>query len=305
MSGQDSAIPGAGRWRRKNGRRGARRGALPAAAGVRAPRPRKRFAQHFLTQPGIARRIVALAELTADDTVLEIGPGRGALTGFLAEAAGRVVLIEIDRDLAAQMRERFADRPQVEVWEGDVLRMDLRARLAQSATLTAVANLPYNVSTPVLMRLLESSDLFRRLVLMLQREVADRLCAESGSKTYGALSVMAQLAAEVRVAFRVPPTAFSPRPMVDSAVVVLDPRRPVPLTPAERSSVRRVVRAAFSQRRKQLGNGLSPLTPRAHELLTAIGIDPRRRPETLEPGDFVRLARIIATAAGGGVASEV
>ena len=215
------------------------------------------------------------------------------------------MLIEIDRDLAAQLREHFADRPNVEVWEGDVLRMDLRARLTESAPVTAVANLPYNVSTPVLMQLLDTSGLFRRLVLMLQREVADRLCAVPGSKTYGGLSVMAQLAAQARVAFSVPPAAFTPRPKVDSAVVVLDPLCPAPLTAAERSSVRRVVRATFSQRRKQLGNGLSPLTPRAHELLAALGVDPRRRPETLAPDDFVRLARALDDAGAGAARREV
>ncbi len=252
-------------------------------------RPRKRFGQHFLTQPSIARRIVDLATLRGGETVLEIGPGRGALTHLLAERAARLVLSEIDRDLCQELREQFAGQSHVTIVEGDVLDLDLAALLGPGPSV-AVANLPYNITTPVLIKLLDTPASFSRLVLMLQREVADRICAEPGTKQYGALTVMVQLVATARVAFTVPPTAFAPRPKVDSAVVVIEPQQPPPLSAAARRSVRRVVRAAFSQRRKQLGNALASLGTDPHALLDRLGIDPRRRPETLSVEEFARIA---------------
>jgi len=256
----------------------------------RPPRARKRFAQHFLVQPGIARRIVALAELGKRDLVLEIGPGRGALTSILAEAASDLWLIEVDRDLCRQLQEKFASQRNVHLIEGDVLKVDLDELLPSLGSAVVIANLPYNISTPVLMRLLDQPDRFRRLVLMLQREVADRLTASPGTKTYGALSVMVQLVATTSTGFTVQPSAFSPRPKVESAVVVVDPHKPSPLPQMKLKKVRAVVRTAFSQRRKQLGNALSPLTPNARKVLRRIGIDPQRRPETLTVEEFVAVA---------------
>lgn len=253
--------------------------------------PRKRFAQHFLTQPSVARRIVELARLTPDDAVLEIGPGRAALTHLLAAAAARLWVVEIDRDLAENLRAEFAGRPGVHVVEGDVLEMDLEALLGAAAPVTVVANLPYNISTPVLMQLLSAPHLFRRMVLMLQREVAERVGSPPGSKAYGALSVMTQLVADVHIALHVPPAAFRPRPKVDSAVIVVEPRARPQVPPGEIGAVRRVVRAAFNQRRKQLANSMRTLHPQAERLLDRIGIDPRRRPETLAVDEFVEIAR--------------
>ncbi len=255
------------------------------------PFARKRFAQHFLVQPGIAERIVGLAGLDPARTVVEIGPGRGALTRLLAERCARLVLAEVDRDLAAALRETYADRPNVEVIAGDVLRLDFADVLGEAATpAIVVANLPYNISTPVLLQLLGEPDRFDRLVLMLQLEVAERVCAPAGNKEYGALSVAIQSVADARIALHVPPGAFVPRPTVESAVVVVEPRRPVPLDAAARRALRTVVRTAFSRRRKQLGNVIAPLTEQPRLLLAALDIDPRRRPETLTPADFVRLA---------------
>ena len=255
-----------------------------------APYARKRFGQHFLVQPGIAERIVDLAGLHGDETVLEIGPGRGALTAMLAARCRRLLLIEIDRDLAAGLRARFADQPHIELIEGDVLRLDLAARLGDAAPATVVANLPYNISTPALMHLLDTPELFSRLVLMLQREVAERLGAGPGGKDYGGLSVVVQAVAEARVALRVPASAFAPRPKVESAVVVLTPRRPTPLSAERRRALRHVVRTAFARRRKQLVNVVAPLTDDPRGALAALGFDPRARPETLSPADFIRLA---------------
>ena len=263
---------------------------MPSAT---TPRARKRFGQHFLTQPSLARQIVALAELTGTETVLEIGPGSGALTRLLAPACRELVLIEIDRDLCRLLREEFADDAAVRVVEGDILDMDLHTTIGAKTPPVVVANLPYNISTPVLFQLLQTRGLFSRLVLMLQREVAARLSAKPGTKAYGALSVMVQLVAVIRTAFPVPATMFSPRPKVESAVVVIEPFRPAPLSEAQQRLVRHVVRVAFSQRRKQLGNVVASLTPEAKVILSQLEIDRRRRPETLSPTEFVRLAEAI------------
>jgi 16S rRNA (adenine1518-N6/adenine1519-N6)-dimethyltransferase len=256
-------------------------------------RPRRRFGQHFLTQARIAERIVALAQLSGREVVLEIGPGRGALTSLLAAAARELWLVEIDRELSAALRERYAGNPAVHLIEGDALAIDLGERLRPHAPVVVVANLPYNIATPLLMGLIERPDVFGRLVLMLQREVASRLSATPGTKAYGALSVMFQLQASVRSSFTVGPAAFTPRPKVDSAVVLIEPRRPAGITGEELHEVRQVVRAAFSQRRKQLGNALAVLASDAAGALGRAGVDRRRRPETLTPREFVAVTRAI------------
>jgi len=267
---------------------------------VTAPFARKRFGQHFLVQPAIAERIVALAGLQGDETVLEIGPGRGALTARLASQCRRLVLVEVDRDLAATLRARYADAPHVELIEGDVLRLDLPALFAGGPPAIAIANLPYNISTPVLMQLLGAPELFDRLVLTLQREVAERICAPPGNKTYGALSVVVQAIADARIALRVPASAFVPVPKVESAVLVITPRRPVPLDAGRRRALRGVVRTAFARRRKQLVNVVAPLTDDPRGALAALGFDPRARPETLAPADFIRLADALDAGAADG-----
>jgi 16S rRNA (adenine1518-N6/adenine1519-N6)-dimethyltransferase len=269
------------------------REAPPPAAPGRRHLARKRFGQHFLIRPETAERIVRLADAGDADTVLEIGPGHGALTTILAAEGPRLFLVEIDRDLVAALRRRFSHDEAIHIVEADILRLDLRSLLHAHAPVTVVANLPYNISTPLLSRLLETPELYGRMVLMLQREVALRLAATPGSKTYGGLSVMIQLSADVRFAFSVPPTAFSPRPKVDSAVVVIAPFAPPRMSEPERRALRRVVRCAFSQRRKQLRNVLAALTPHAEDILRDLDIDPRRRPETLTPHDFLELARIL------------
>lgn len=254
-------------------------------------RPRRRFAQHFLIQGKIAERIVALARLSGREAVLEIGPGKGALTSLLAEAARELWLVEIDRELSAALRARYAGNPAVHVIEGDALAIDLAERLRPHAPIVVVANLPYNIATPLLMRLVERPDVFSLLVVMLQREVASRLSAAPGTKIYGALSVMFQLQASVRSSFTVGPAAFTPRPKVDSAVVVIEPKRPPCVSGEELREVRQVVRAAFAQRRKQLGNALAALGSGAIDALARAGVDRRRRPETLTAREFVAVAR--------------
>lgn len=278
---------------------GARREARTAlaAAGLQ---PQKRWGQHFLCDPAVARRIVDAARLEPDATALEIGPGLGALTDALAERAARLYLVEIDRGLAARLEERYAAQPQVRVLVGDVLALPLDA-LVPDDDITVVANLPYNVSTPVLFRLLALRPRVRRAVLMLQREVAERLVAPPGGDARGALSVMVQTWATVRVAFAVSRRSFLPRPRVDSAVVVLDtaaaPR--VPLADVELYEA--VVRAAFGQRRKMLRNAVAVLaasrgidSTQLEARFAQAGVDPRARAETLALEDFARLVAAFA-----------
>jgi 16S rRNA (adenine1518-N6/adenine1519-N6)-dimethyltransferase len=220
-------------------------------------RPRKRWGQHFLCDPGVVRRIVDAAGLTAETIALEIGPGLGALTDVLATACRDLYVIEIDPALTARLGERFAAAPHVHVLSGDVLALPLVECVPPGTVV--VANLPYNISTPVLMRLQELRAHCPRAVLMVQREVAERLVAPPGGHERGVLGVMVQTYAEVRTLFRVPRGAFLPPPRVESSVIEvrwsLAPRVPV----TDGDLYRRVVRAAFGQRRKMLRNAMAGL----------------------------------------------
>lgn len=268
------------------------------------PPPRKRFGQHFLRDAAVARRMLAAAEIGDGDLVVEIGPGRGALTALLLEQAAGVVAFELDRDLAAWLAARFAGaRWRLHV--GDVLDADLEACIAQAraelglseAPVKVVANLPYNVSTPILEKLLTVRRLLRDVVVMLQREAAQRLAAAPGAKTYGYLSVVIQAHCEVRRLFDVPPGAFHPPPKVVSSVVRLAPRAQSLVPPVLESDFRRVVGVAFMQRRKMLGGALTRFgltREKAAEALAAAGIAPTARPETLSVEEFVRLTRTLA-----------
>ena len=247
-----------------------------------APR-RKRFGQHFLNDPGYVQRILAAFAATSDDTVIEIGPGGGVLTRSLAATAGRLVAVEIDRDLAAWLADQWATNDNVTVLNADALQIDLR-EIGQS--LRVIGNLPYNISTPLLFRLTEQRTAIRDAVFMLQREVVDRIVATPGNKTYGRLSVMLQCYWNVDGLFRVPAGAFRPPPKVESAVVRLTARRPLVAASQERA-FEQLVRAAFGQRRKTLRRALVGLM--SDNDLQAAGIDPGARAETLSPADFARL----------------
>jgi 16S rRNA (adenine1518-N6/adenine1519-N6)-dimethyltransferase len=267
-----------------------------AAAGLR---PRKRWGQHFLCDAGVARRIVETAAIGEGASVVEIGPGLGALTEELARRAAHLTLIEIDPALAARLESRFAGEPHVRVVRGDVLELPLD-RVVEPTPATVVANLPYNVASPVLFRLLELRRLFPRAVLMLQLEMAERLTARAGTPAYGATSVVVRAFARVRIAFRVSRRSFLPPPEVDSAVVDVrwsaEPRADL----GDPDLFRNVVRAAFGQRRKMLRNALRPLAEAralgpagAEAALRAAGIDPAARGETLDLEAFARLARAL------------
>jgi 16S rRNA (adenine1518-N6/adenine1519-N6)-dimethyltransferase len=278
---------------------GVRRDARDALAAARL-RPQKRFGQHFLCDPGIVRRIVDAAAPDETTSVLEIGPGLGALTDALADRAGRLHLVEIDRGLGERLRERYAGRPHVRVFVGDVLALPL-ADLVDGET-TVVANLPYNITTPILFRLLELRVRFPRAVVMMQREVATRLAARPGGKDWGVLPALVQTYAEVRTLFRVSRQAFLPPPKVESSVVDVRWSAAPRVELGDADGYRAVVRAAFGQRRKTLKNALGALAETrgldAAALASAFAraaIDPGTRAERLSTADFARLARALET----------
>jgi 16S rRNA (adenine1518-N6/adenine1519-N6)-dimethyltransferase len=282
---------------------GARRDARDALAAANL-QPRKRWGQHFLCDPGIVRRIVDLADVAAEPAVLEIGPGLGALTDALAATARRLYLVEIDRGLAARLAARYHDAPQVRVVAGDVLELPLSDIVAEPRA-TVVANLPYNITTPVLFRLLDLRRRLPRAVVMIQREVALRLAARPGGKAWGVLPALIQTWADVRIAFRVSRRSFLPPPRVESAVVDVRWRDEPRVDVGDRASYRAVVRAAFGQRRKTLRNALADLGtargfdgPRLLAAFEQAGIDPGLRAERLSIEDFARLARALAPRSG-------
>ncbi|HEV2641855.1 MAG TPA: 16S rRNA (adenine(1518)-N(6)/adenine(1519)-N(6))-dimethyltransferase RsmA [Candidatus Elarobacter sp.] len=250
----------------------------------------KRFGQHFLADRAALERIVAAIDPTAADTVVEIGPGRGALTDLLAPRAGRLIAVELDRALATMLRERFAEQPSVTIVENDILHTDLGA--LAGADYLLVGNVPYYITTPILFHVLAGA-LPRRAVFLVQREVADRMMAIPGSKAYGALSVNLQVSARVERVFDVPPGAFRPPPRVDSTVVRVMPLA-TPLVPAgEQPRLRSFVQSLFSQRRKQLGTILRGLGHDVPAVLGPLGIDPAVRPERLTPEQFITLFRAV------------
>jgi 16S rRNA (adenine1518-N6/adenine1519-N6)-dimethyltransferase len=233
-------------------------------------------------------------ELTGTETVLEIGPGRGALTDLLAERAARVVAIEIDHALAQLLREKYAGQPHVEIVERDVLTVDLAA--AAGGPFVLAGNVPYYITTPILFHALAPSPP-RRAVFLVQREVAERMVAAPNTPEYGALSVNVQAVAEARIAFGVPPGAFRPPPKVDSAVVVVTPAAQPLVVGNEADAYRKLVQACFGLRRKQMRRVLRTVrglsAEQAEEVLAGVGIASEARPETLAPPDFARLLRAL------------
>ena len=252
---------------------------------------RRRFGQHFL-ESAWADKVVAAIKPRPTDRFLEIGPGPGILTSRLLPRVASLTAIEIDRDLAAAIE---AGHPGVNLIAGDFLEMDLTALLAEGPIRVA-GNLPYNISSPILFKLLAAARQTANLLdatVMLQREVADRLAARVGTKEYGVLTIFAQAQAEVTRLLILPPGAFRPAPKVESAVVRLTFKPSVVMAELA-GTFERLVRTAFMQRRKTLSNALRPVTDAvgldAREVLTAAGIDPVRRPETLTVADLVALA---------------
>jgi 16S rRNA (adenine1518-N6/adenine1519-N6)-dimethyltransferase len=250
-------------------------------------RARKRFGQHFLHDASIVERIVAAVGAGPEDTVLEIGPGGGALTAGLLASGCVLHAIELDRDLVPRLRERYGREPRFHLHEGDALKIDLRTlQPAPVGRWRVVGNLPYNVSTPLLFHLLDQYQLIEDMHVMLQREVVERMAAAPGGRDYGRLTVMLAPFAEIEALFDVPPGSFAPPPRVWSTVARLR-MRTHPSFPVD-ARYGRVVQAAFSQRRKTLRNALRQELDAA--TIAACGIDPGARAETLTPAEFGKLA---------------
>jgi 16S rRNA (adenine1518-N6/adenine1519-N6)-dimethyltransferase len=264
-----------------------------------APRPsrdlppvRKSLGQHFLNDRNILGRIADALELTGEETVIEIGPGRGGLTELLAPRAQRLVLIEYDRALAARLRDSYAANPNVQVIQADVLTIPLGE--AAGSPYSVVGNVPYYITTPIIFHTLERPRA-ERAVFLVQREVAERMAASAGTPEYGALSVNVQSVARVEVLFRVAPGSFQPPPQVESAVVRLIPRSDPVVGADDETELRAFVQAAFGMRRKQIRRILREMASlsvaHAEAALHEAEIDGDARPETLTPEDFARLAR--------------
>jgi len=274
-----------------------------------AVRPRKRFGQHFLVSRRVLDRLLGAAAPSPTDRILEVGAGLGTLTAALAAGGASVIAVAHDARLLPILRASTAGLPSVKIVHGDVMRMDLAALVGEGAgTLKIAANLPYGIASPLLIRALESLPTLERAVVTIQSEVAERILAEPGSKTYGALTVAIRYRAEAARVMRVPPGAFFPPPEVSSAVIRLTvlPRPRVAV--ADEALFFAVVRAAFGQRRKVLRNALAALRPggkalageeEVEEACRAAGIDPRRRGETLSVEEFAALADALTHPSGG------
>ena len=256
-----------------------------------AVQPKKSLGQHFLVDRNILGVIERLAGLEAADVVVEVGPGLGVLTTFLADRVRHVHAVELDRSLDAPLREALRDRSNVTLLYGDALDLDLGELAPAPGKL--VANLPYNVATPLVVETLVSENALRAWCVMVQREVADRLFAEPGTKAYGAVSVLVRLHARRTGLHPVSRTVFRPPPNVDSALVAFERIE----APEDAERIRRVVTGAFGHRRKTLANALSlaGIAPRdvAVEALAAIGRNPHTRAEALAPAEFVELTRAL------------
>jgi len=251
-------------------------------------RARKRFGQHFLHDPGVIARIVAAIDPQPGERIVEIGPGRGALTRPLLDRCHRLEVIEIDRNVIPALRQHCAGAGELIVHEADVLEVDMTVLHGGGPPMRVCGNLPYNISTPLLFHLLESRAVITDMHFMLQKEVVERMAAKPGGKDYGRLTVMLAAVCRVESLFRVGRGAFNPPPGVDSAVVRLTPHVDAPFPLPDRTRFARFVGAAFSMRRKTLRNSLRGLAGPAE--FEAAGIAPERRPETLSPSEFAKLA---------------
>ena len=258
--------------------------------------PRKRFGQNFLHDKGIIARILDSIAATDDEHLVEIGPGKGAITEHLARAAGRLDVIEIDRDLAADLQTQpWFDAGKVNIHITDALEFDFASLASQDEKLRLVGNLPYNISTPLLFHLLEFAGLFADIHVMLQKEVIQRMTALPGNKTYGRLTVALAARCKVESLFGIGPGAFTPAPKVQSAFARLTPLARPLIGADEISNFDQVLRQAFGNRRKQLGNALQNLL--TTDAIKAAGIDPAARAETLSVHDFAALTRQLPTKA--------
>ena len=262
----------------------------------------KKFGQNFLIDTHVLEKIISAAGITKNDCVLEIGPGIGTMTQYLAENAGHVVAVEIDRNLIPILKETLADYDNVTVINEDILRVDIKALAEEyngGKPIKVVANLPYYITTPIIMGLFESGVPIDNITVMVQKEVADRMKEGPGSKDYGALSLAVQYYAEPEIVANVPPNCFIPRPNVGSAVIRLTRHKEMPVEVKDPALMFKIIRASFNQRRKTLQNGLgnAPELPYKKEQIAAaiaeMGLPPTIRGEALSLAQFAQLSDIL------------
>lgn len=255
--------------------------------------PRKRFGQNFLHDNHVIEKIIRAINPQANQHLVEIGPGLGALTQHLAAKTQQLDIIEIDRDLLPQLNKLAEQRSAITIHHADALKFNFTS-LVQQNKLRVVGNLPYNISTPLLFHLLDQVEVIQDMHFMLQKEVVERLAAQAGEEAYGRLSVMVQYVCQVEYLFTVKPGAFNPAPKVDSAIVRLVPHSTLPTVANDFSFFSQIVLHAFNQRRKTLHNSLKSLMN--NQQIQASGIDPSSRPEQLSVADFVRLSNYVMQA---------
>ncbi len=256
-------------------------------------KPKKSLGQNFLTDENIARKIIAALELTDQDRVLEIGAGTGVLTKYLIERARQVIAVEIDHKLMEQLRHRFGAVKHLRLFETDILKIPWDQMLEAGSDWKAVANLPYHITSPVLFKFFDHFQRFESATLMLQKEVAQRLNARPGSKSYGILSLLSQCYAEVQVLFDVSRHVFFPKPQVTSSVVRLKFKRELDFDQSQEQLFRQLVRGTFNQRRKILRNSLAAI-PDLNVDINKLTFDLSRRPEQLSLSEFIELTRQVA-----------
>ena len=260
--------------------------------------PKKGWGQHFLIDRNILNKVVRTAHLEKEDIVLEVGPGLGEMTLALARQVKKVIAVEIDPKLVEILRKKTVDSPNVEVIKGDILEINFdQLHNQEGQQIKVVANLPYQISTPLLFRFIESRNVFSALTLMLQKEVAERMIALPGGKDYGPLSVFTQAVSNLSICLFIKPSAFFPPPKVESAVIhMVWKERPV-VSLEEEEWFKKVVRGCLGYRRKRLMNALKysdiALPPDIERRMERIGIDPQRRPGTLTLQEFARLAEVL------------
>jgi 16S rRNA (adenine1518-N6/adenine1519-N6)-dimethyltransferase len=248
--------------------------------------PKEHLGQNFLSDPSILVRIISAADLSPEDTIVEIGPGPGRMTRMLAERVKRLIAIELDHDLYQKLAGDFIAYRNVEIVHGDVLQFPFETL----DVFKVVANIPYYITTPIIFRLLDAKQNLRSMTLTIQKEVAQRIAASPGSKDYGVLSITTQYHTEPEIRFIIPKEAFRPVPKVDSAVIHMAIRKAPPVSVRDERLLFSIVRTAFSQRRKTLSNSLKSLNQDIKSILSTAGIDPRRRPETLSIEEFARIS---------------
>ena len=293
----DKTLKSSGRKRQGQSQNtGQKQGRQPSKHRPTTHAPRKRFGQNFLTDQGVITAIARAIAPSVNDNIVEIGPGQGALTDALFDSGCAINAIEIDRDLQSRLRVMFFNR-QLTLHNADALKFDFSELSKTANDLRVVGNLPYNISTPLIFKLLENLGLIKDMHFMLQKEVVDRLAAVPGTKAWGRVSVMTQIDCEVESLFEVPPEAFFPSPKVQSAIVRITPKSESNRPECSRRQLSKLVYLAFAQRRKTLRNNLKDVI--ADSSIEELGIDPGCRAETLSLDQLVDLSLLLTPAKSG------